>query len=258
MRIDIRANAARYYDLNPETLDDIGFYRDRIPFSEAKVLELGCGTGRVLIPLLRDCGYIHGVDVSPAMIARCQKRLSEEAIPITNAHVEVGDIAEVDLGRTFDLIIAPYRVFQNLETDSETSGFFGTVRKHLAGCGTCVLNVFKPNRDPEALHRKWTNKEEYPCWEVPIKGGRVTCHGRNAQIDQEKVIFYPELIYRTYRGNNLVDEVVLKIVMRCYYPEEFKETILKNGFEVLNCWGGYSGEHYGEGPELAVEFRNPS
>ena len=167
MRIDIRADAARYYDLNPETLDDIGFYRDRIPFPEATILELGCGTGRVLIPLLRDCGYIHGVDVSAAMVSRCQDRLTNEAIPSTRACVEVGDITEIELGRTFDLITAPYRVFQNLDTDSETDGIFGTVGKHLASGGTCVLKVFKPNRDPEALRRKWRTREEYSCWETP-------------------------------------------------------------------------------------------
>ena len=258
MGIDIRADAARYYDLNPEMLDDIGFYRDRVPFPEATVLELGCGTGRALIPMSRNCCYIHGVDISAAMVSLCQNRLKTEAVPGMKAHVELGDITKIDLGRTFDLIIAPFRVFQNLETDSETDGFFETVRKHLTPSGTCVLNVFKPNRDPEALRRKWEEREEYPCWETAVEGGQVTCYCRNARMNPEKMVLYPELIYRTYRGSDLIEEIVLKIVMRCYYPEEFKETILKHGFEILNCWGGYSGEPYGEGPELIVEFRCPS
>jgi len=256
--IDIRADVARYYDLNPETLDDVGFYRDRIPFPEASILELGCGTGRVLVPLSRDCGYIHGVDISAAMVWHCQDRLTKEAIPRTRARVEVGDLTEINLGRTFDLITAPFRVFQNLETDSEIDGFFGTVRRHLSPAGTCVLNLFKPNRDPGGLRRQWRTEDEYPCWEVPIEGGRVTCHEKNARMDPDKMILYPELIYRTYRGSELSEEVVLKIVMRCYYPDEFEQLINEHGFEIVQRWGGYAGEIYGEGPELVIEFREDS
>ena len=258
MPIDIRSNAARYYDLNPEMLDDIGFYQDRVPFPEATILELGCGTGRVLIPMSKNCGYIQGIDISAAMISICQSKLKSEAVPGIRARVVVGDITNLDLDITFDLIIAPFRVFQNLETNSETDGFFRSVRKHLAPSGTCLLNVFKPNRDPEALRRKWEEKKEYPCWETPVEGGLVTCHGRNTRMNPEKMVLYPELIYCTYSGSDLIEEIVLKIVMRCYYPDEFKKTILNQGFEILNCWGGYSGEPYGEGPELIVEFRNPS
>jgi SAM-dependent methyltransferase len=254
--VDIRTDAARYYDLNPETVDDLAFYRARIPFPEASILELGCGTGRVLVPLSRDCGYIHGVDISAAMVSRCQDRLTREAIPHTRASVEVGDITEVNLGRTFDLITAPFRVFQNLETDSEIAGFFGTVRRHLSPAGTCVLNVFKPNRDSGSLLRQWTTKEEYPCWEVPIEGGRVICNGRNPRMDPEKTILYPELIYSTYHGNDLIEEVVLKIVMRCYYPDEFEQLITGHGFKIVQRWGGYAGEIHGEGPELVMEFRD--
>ena len=77
-------------------------------------------------------------------------------------------------------------------------------------------------------------------------------------MDPERMVLYPELIYRSYRGNDLVEEAVLKIVMRCYYPEEFEELILKHGFKILNRWGGYSGEPYGEGSELVLEFGNDS
>jgi hypothetical protein len=78
-------------------------------------------------------------------------------------------------------------------------------------------------------------------------------------MDRERLVLYPELIYRRYRDNELVDEAVLKIAMRCYYPEELLSLIAAHGFRVLNKCGGYAGERYGEGPELIVEFgRSPN
>jgi SAM-dependent methyltransferase len=56
MANDIRAKAAQYYDLCPDMPADVPFYRSFIPSLEARVLELGCGTGRVLVPLAEKCG----------------------------------------------------------------------------------------------------------------------------------------------------------------------------------------------------------
>jgi hypothetical protein len=51
-----------------------------------------------------------------------------------------------------------------------------------------------------------------------------------------------------------VDEAVLKIAMRCYYPEKFVQLIVNQGFRVCQQWGGYEGEPYGQGSELVVQF----
>ena len=241
--------------MNPSMPNDIAFYRERIPSSGASILELGCGTGRVLVPLVKDCAYIHGVDVSAAMVSICREKLANALIPATRACVQVGDITNLSLDKTFDLITAPCRVFQNLETDAETNGFFETVRKHLAPGGRCVLDVFKPKSDRAAMRQEWAKQEEYGSWERLTDGGRITCCGRSAHMHPEKMILYPELIYRTYHDNRLVEEVVLSIVMRCYYAEEFEQMITGHGFEILQRWGGYSGETYGEGPELLIEFQ---
>jgi ubiquinone/menaquinone biosynthesis C-methylase UbiE len=258
MPIDIRDEAARYYDLNPEPLDDIPFYRAKIPSRDSAILELGCGTGRVLVPLTKDCGYIHGVDVSEAMVSICRQKLVKAGVSPVRAHVQVGDITDLNLGKRFDLITAPYRVFQNLETDAEVDGLFETIRRHLSHKGTCILNVFKPNRDPVSLRRDWVKESEYAAWETYVDGDRVTCHARNVRMDSDRMILYPELIYRSYRGHDLTDEAVLKIAMRCYYPDEFEEVIMKHGFEIVDKWGGYSGERYGEGPELVIQFKDSS
>ena len=69
------------------------------------------------------------------------------------------------------------------------------------------------------------------------EGGRVTCHDRR-RMDPDKMILYPGLIYRRYQGEALVEEATLKIAMRCYYPEEFVQLIVNQGFRVLQQWGG--------------------
>ncbi len=256
MTHDIRNQAARYYDLNPEFPDDIGFYKQHIASSDARVLELGCGTGRVLLPLSEVCGYIHGLDLSEAMTAVCVRRLEAAQIPATRAVAAVGDITDFDLGSTFDRIIAPYRVLQNLETSEQVDGLFACIHRHLAKGGSCILNVFNPHSDVDTLRAAWTNPAERFAWERMVDGERITCHEKKdrARMDATNLVLYPDLIYRTYSGDQLTDEAVLKIVMRCYYPDQFKQLIVDHGFEIMNSWGGYAGERYGEGSELVVQF----
>jgi len=253
-----REKAAQYYNLDPQRPDDIGFYRDRIRSPESSILELGCGTGRVLIHLAENCAYIHGIDISPAMISLCIEELNESDIPASKVRVQAGDITNINLDKKITLIIAPYRVFQNLEKDEETEGIFSTIRKHLAPQGTCILNVFKPKRDPSKMRQEWVSQDENLCWESFLDGFRITCHVKNARIDLENLVLYPELIYRKYRDQELVDETTFKIVMRCYSPGEFKALITGHGFKILQQWGGYNGELYGKGNELVIEFQNSS
>ena len=255
MSINIRSDAAKYYDFNPDIPLDIPFYMERIPSPDARLLELGCGTGRVTIPLSQYCESIHGIDLSEAMVSICQEKLEKAGIPPTKVKIEAGDITNFELKHKFDLIIAPFRVFQNLKTDGEIEGLFESVRRHLAPQGTCILNVFNPNRDRKTLARDWCTERENLNWEVMTNGGKIACYDRRPRMDKEKLILYPELIYRRFEHDVVVDEAILKIVMRCYYPSEFDELITMHGFSIKNRWGGYAGELYGQGPELVVEFR---
>ena len=254
MPVDFRKEVAEYYDHSTKQPDDIGFYQSILPSPDSTVLELGCGTGRVLVPLVEHCSYIHGIDISEAMLTLCRKKLQALSASKKRCIVQPGDITDLNLGRSFDLITAPFRVFQNLETDEEVDGFFQTVRTHLAPGGTCILNVFRPFLDKKAMATQWTSDEEILSWEAPIEGGRVTCHDRRKRIDPEMQVAYTDLVYRRYRGEKLEDEAVLNLLMRYYYADEFVEMIENHGFRIFNRWGGYKGEPYGEGPELVVQF----
>ena len=254
MPIDLRAEAAWYYDLNPNPPNDLPFYIDRLPVPDARVLELGCGTGRVSIPLAQTCGFVHGLDLSKAMLDICRAKISQAGLGRDRIVVEQADITGFDLGTRFDLIIAPYRVLQNLETDEQLAGLFRCIQSHLAPEGRCILTAFLPNRPRDELLRSWMTNEENLAWEVERGEERMTCHDVRPRLTEDPLVVYPELIHRRYRGDELVDEVVLPIAMRCFYPDEFLERIRSAGFTITDTWGGYAGETYGQGPELIVEF----
>ncbi len=101
---------------------------------------------------------------------------------------------------------------------------------------------------------KWLFDGEMPVWRMPIEGGHLDYCERRLRIDAVRQVIYPELIFRRYRGNELVDEAVMEILMRYYYADEFEVVVAKHGFKILNRWGGYEGEAYGEGSELVLAF----
>jgi SAM-dependent methyltransferase len=253
---DPRAAVARFYDLDREPLADLPFYVSRIPSANARVLELGCGTGRITLPLAKHCGFIQGIELSEAMLEICRAKLRERPALAGKVAVELGDITKYDFGATFDLIIAPYRVLQNLETDDEVAGLFRCMRTHLAPGGTCILNVFNlryPNA--EALIDAWTQQVEGLDWEDVTDTRIVTCHYRKGKVRARPLVIYPDLVYRVREGAKLLEEVVFPLAMRCYFPDDFARLFSNHGFDIVERWGGYAGETYGVGPELVIRAK---
>ena len=188
------------------------------------------------------------------MLARCLQKLQAAGLSPTKARAELGDITHFALGRRFDLIIAPYRVFQLLETEAQVEGLFRGVRAHLAPGGTCILNVFHPQGGFERVRQEWERVPEVCVWEATVDGVRLRCDERRVRFDPTTQTLYPDLIYSRAVGDTWVEEAVLNIPRRCYTPEAFEEVIGAHGFQIIQHWGGYTGERYGEGPELIVQF----
>lgn len=235
---------------------DLPFYVSRLPSTSARVLELGCGTGRITLPLAEHCGFIQGIELSEAMLEICRGKLRARPALVGKVAVELGNITTFDLGATFDLIIAPYRVLQNLETDDEVAGLFRCVRTHLAAGGTCILNVFKPRyANAEALIDSWSRQVEALDWEDVTDTRIVTCHYRTGKVRPQPLVIYPELVYRVREGAEPMEEVVFPLAMRCYFPDAFARLFSQHGFDIVERWGGYAGETYGVGPELIVQAK---
>ncbi len=127
--------------------DDIPFYVEEAVRSGGPVLELGCGTGRVSIPIAQAGVDIVGLDFSPAMLdVALSKLLALEESHGTLTLVQ-GDMRDFTLDQKFKLVIIPFRGFLSLLTVEDQARTLLNIKRHLAPGGRLVFNIFVPDLD---------------------------------------------------------------------------------------------------------------
>jgi SAM-dependent methyltransferase len=149
--------AVRTYDIfitTAATAGDTQFYCDCARRFGGDVLELGVGTARVAIALA-EAGYtVTGLDLSPAMLELARQKVAGLAPSIAQRLTFVqGDMSAFDLGRTFPLILVPFRAFQHLLEPAAQRRALACMCRHLAPGGHLVIDLFDPRLEfclPEA------------------------------------------------------------------------------------------------------------
>jgi SAM-dependent methyltransferase len=255
---DTRRGAAEYYDrLSRPPPGDIEFYQARLP-ERGRVLELGCGTGRVTLPLAGSAGYVHGLDCSEAMLAVCRRKLERAGLG-ERVRVELDDITNADLTdreRDFDLVIAPFRVMQNLQTDAEVHGMMCCIRRHLAPGGMAILNTFRPRGEKRELIDYWSTRNGVaPTWTTRDGDDTVAFSDDCRRFSEDPLIVFPRLIYRRYdAAGELIDHVAHDVAMRVWTPDQLVALVESHDFEIVERHGGYQGEPWDAGSELVIAF----
>src|SRR3954451_573371 len=102
-------------------------------------LELGIGTGRIALPLSQRGVRVHGIDLSPAMVARLQAKPGGEAIDVT-----IGDFATAKVDGSFGLAYLVFNTIENLTTQDEQVACFVNAAAHLDPGGYFVIEVEVP------------------------------------------------------------------------------------------------------------------
>jgi len=111
---------ATFYDWeNAQTMGrrDVAYWSRMARTTRGRILELGCGTGRLLIPLARVSRRLTGIDFSDAMLARARAR-ARRLRRTRQPHLVRGDMRRLPLAdSSFAAVMAPYGVLQSLTDD---------------------------------------------------------------------------------------------------------------------------------------------
>lgn len=138
---------ARFYDLSHDRLtDDIPFLLAVATEVGGPVLELGCGSGRLLVPLARAGFTVTGVDSSSEMLARARLRLDGEPDDV-QARIE---LLQADMKRlpaageaAYGLIVFGYNTFMHLN-EAEAGALLPRLRPALRPGGLLLVDVENP------------------------------------------------------------------------------------------------------------------
>jgi SAM-dependent methyltransferase len=233
-------DAALYDHEYKRRRDDVRWYRALAqkelgkPGAKKAILELGCGSGRTLIPLARDGWRVTGVDASQKMLDRCQARLTRVGAA-ADVQLVRGDFRAIHLGKRFPLVICPFNAFMHLYSREDIERFLAVVHAHLAPGGLFAFDVLNPDlawlsRDPT---RRWARTRfRHP------RTGKITYYSTSLTYDAALQIAFMRIYYEPARGGK---ERTVRLTHRQFFPLELADLLHYNGFLVEAHEGGFGG-----------------
>jgi len=218
---------------------DVTFYRQlarRICGGPGRILELGCGTGRVTLALARDGHEVVGLDASPTMLARLRARLARAPAAVQGrVELHQGDLRDFSVGERFPLVIAAFNVLEHLYTRVELAACLASVERHLAPDGRFAFDVQMPDlgwliRDPT---KRWARTRfTHP------RTGEKLYYSTNHDYDPVSQIVVVRLYYDPVDGGP--GRVVL-LSQRKYFPAELEALCAASGFATVERYGDFLG-----------------
>jgi len=134
---------ADLYDLLLDNCDyGVEFYSRLAQEAHGPVLDVACGTGRILIPCLRAGVDIEGLDYSSAMLNQLRKKLPADRSP---PRLTQSDMSRFQLDRKFALIMIPFNAFGHNLTQEAQLNCLRTCREHLLPGGSLAFDGYFPS-----------------------------------------------------------------------------------------------------------------
>lgn len=232
---------ARLYDQVIPYRDrpDVKLFVDAALESGGPVLEVGCGTGRVLIPTAQVGIPITGLDLSDHMLDVCRDALKEEPVDVQE-RVELvkGDMRDFDLGKKFALVTTPFRPFQHLVSTEDQIKCLGNIHSHLVPGGTFILDIFNPSLAGITADNLGQEIGAEPEFTTP-EGIKVRRFNKTKQRDHLKQVLDVELIYYLAHPDGQEERIVHAFQMRYLFRYEAEHILARCGFEVLDVFADY-------------------
>jgi SAM-dependent methyltransferase len=234
---------AAYYDWeNAQTIGraDIPFWRDFARRVGGRTLELGCGTGRLLVPIARAGVDIVGLDRSAEMLSRARARLQRLRTPVRASLVR-GDMRYLpfDRAQPFDLIIGAYGVVQSLVRERDLAATLHAAADLVAPGGVLALDLVPDVPRWKEYSRRLVLRDDKGPRGLPVTLVESVRQDRARKL----TIFDHEFAEGTGRTRHVRR---FTITFRTVTIQSLRRRLERLGFHIDAVLGGYDGQPWDE------------
>ncbi len=243
MRDNYALDAELYDIVYADYQDDLEFYVQEATAVGGPCLELGCGSGRVLLPVARAGVKVTGLDVSKPMLARARRKVA--ALPDdlrANVTLGEGDMRSFKLDEQFALVYIPFRAFLHLMQVPDQITTLGNIHRHLRPGGRLALNFFDPSLEyivahsgpiGGALHTTGETFVDPRTEHLLVEWATIHYTEHLQRIDQYFV--YDEVDQR----GRVVGRLYRNLQLRYIFRWEFEHLLARCGFELVALYGTF-------------------
>lgn len=228
------------------TQRDLNFWVNRCRAVGTDVLEIACGTGRVLLPCAEVVEEAVGVDLSPAMLAECRR--GQEQRGLSNVRLHEGDMLHFDLRRQFPFVFLAGQSLTFLHEDDHLVAALINARRHLAPGGKLAAAIPVPR--PEDLVR---NQDQLRLLADFEDSGRRTVVWGYTRFDPVTQRVHRRRILEHLKDDGVVlsrQHAVQEFTYR--HPREMFRLLRASGLRITEMYGGYAGEPFDSSSETLV------
>jgi ubiquinone/menaquinone biosynthesis C-methylase UbiE len=248
---------ARYYDLIHLGLkDDILFVIRLASSAGDPTLELGCGTGRLVLPLARTGHQVTGLDNSTAMLDIAREKIKAEREKVRQRiDLVTGDMTSFQIDGEFRLIVIGHNTVLHLTRD-QLKSCLNCVRQHLQPKGKLMIDVENPvvtadQSDDELLmlHSKAVE---------PSTGNHILQVSSSWVDQQAQVRHFTWIIDSSPRNGGSIRRTVVEYKFHYLFAHQFEGIIDSSGLVLKDLFGEYDSTPYSEeSPRLLMVIGHP-
>lgn len=237
---EYRGMLARTWDLfrgDTSQWPDRFFFREFIDQHGGRVLDVGCGTGRLLLDFIQEGVEIEGVDNSPQMLELCREKAKQ--LGLTPA-LYLQAMEALDLPHLYRVIMVPSSSFQLVTDPQDARQAMDNFFKHLEPGGFLLMPFMFLREEGGPLDTGWEQDGEK---ELP-QDGLVILRWSRARYDLENQLEHTETRYETLSGGEIISTEYhsRSPATRWYTQNQARELYLQAGFTNLQLSSGFSRE----------------
>ncbi len=226
---------APFYDIEHAHFDaDLDMYRNFAQLRSGPLLELACGSGRLLLPLARDGYELTGVDSSASMLKLAQEALQHAGLAARCQLVQQ-DMGMMKLRQTFSMAFVALGSFAHLSSRKQQQQALAAIREHLAPGGLFILDIsnadvrYMESLSGQVLHQGTWRQED----------GTLLTHFVSPASSTTQHLLELTHFYDVHTQGGPLQRTVITTHLYLFERTEMELLLERAGFAIKEVYGDY-------------------